>query len=229
MRLQERSFSGKTFRPKPDWYSSSDNKVLMALTHWGTETGNTKEIFEEIESLYCSLSEDRESTHPFPKLMSLNPIENNMRTAVTQANQTIYDRLNQETYSTGFELFFATLEKDIMTIIQIGHPIILVDSLHQTLRVVGQVTDLNFGAKKNKQTLASPLPYQLLGTHEDILFYTFRFRFRPEDRLILLNRNSIPSNWFNCAKKDRTLEKLSTLATEDNPLIPFWMAITEPD
>lgn len=225
MKIQERSFSGKIFRPIPKCYLSSNKKLITIITPWGQEAVSTKEVFENIETQYSSLSEDIESTHPFPKMMSLTPTENNMRTAVIQTNQNIFNTINQEEYAMGFELFFATIVDNIFTFIQIGQPFILIDRPHQYLHSIGQVIDPTLAVSKNKTT--APLPYQLLGIHEDISFHPFFFRFKPEDKLILLNRSAIPANWFKLKREERTLDKLSQQAAEDNPSVPFWLSIIQ--
>lgn len=224
MKMEERSFAGKNFRPKPQSYLSNNKKLITVITPWGQEAISTKEVFENIETQYSFFSEDKESTHPFPKMMSLNPTQNDMRTAVMQTNQNIFNNINQDEYSMGFELFFAAIVENIFTFIQIGQPLILIDRPHQPLRSIGHVTDTSLSTVKNQKIFIPPLPHQLLGIHEDISVHPFFFRFRPEDCLILLNRNTIPSSWFELHQEERTLDKLSQKAAEDNPHIPFWLA-----
>ena len=227
MNIQERSFSGKIFRPMPKCYLSSNKKLITVITPWGKEAASTQDVYENIENQYSFLAEDTESTHPFPKMMSLTPTENNMRTAVIQTNQNIFNNINQNEYAMGFELFFATIVENIFTFIQIGQPLILIDRPHQNLRSTGQAIDHSLNISKNQSTLNAPLPYQLLGIHEDISFHPCFFRFHPDDRLILLNRNTVPANWFKLKREERTLDHLSQQAAEDNPHTPFWLAILE--
>ena len=227
MNIQERSFSGKTFQPIPKCYLSSNKKLITVITPWGQEAGSTQEVFESIETQYNFLSEDIESTHPFSKMMSLTPTENNMRTAVIQTNQNIFNNINQDEYAMGFELFFASIVDNIFTFIQIGQPFILIDRPHQHLRSIGQIIDPSLNVSKNKNTINAPLPYQLLGIHEDISFHPLFFRFQPEDRLILLNRNTIPTNWFRLKREERILDNLSQQAAKDNPSSPFWLATVD--
>ncbi|MYE07702.1 MAG: hypothetical protein F4X95_03000 [Oligoflexia bacterium] len=227
MKIQERSFSGKIFRPKPKCYLSSNKKLMTAITPWGQEAANTQDLFESMETQYNFLSEDKESTHPFPKLMSLTPIENDMRTTVIQINQNIFDKINQDEYAMGFELFFATVVGNVFTFIQIGQPVVLIDRPHQGLRIIGQTATPPLSHKTNKKMPHPPLPYQLLGVNEDISFHPFFFRFQPEDRLILLNRDTIPAKWFYLKREERTVDKLSQLAAEDQPYMPFWLGIID--
>ena len=249
MKIQEQSFSGKIFRPKPKYYISNNKKLITVITPWGQEAVNTQDVFESISSQYHLLSEDKESTHPFPKLMSLTAIQNDMRTTVIQINQNLFNNINQDEYAMGFELFFATIVENIFTFIQIGPPMILIDRPRQCLHSIGQVTAPSLNAVNSKYESAlfynieqatnpslnvpantqapPPLPYQLMGIYQDISFHPFSFRFQSEDRLILLNRDTIPGKWFELTKEERTLEKLSRQAAEDNPHNPFWLAILQ--
>jgi hypothetical protein len=227
MNIQERSFSGKTFRPIPKSYLSGNKKLITVITPWGQEAMSTQEVFESIETQYSLLSEDIESTHPFPKKISLTPTENNMGTSVTLTNEKIFNKINTAEYSMGFELFFATIVNNILTFIQIGQPLILIDRPHQHLCSIGQIIDPSLNILKNKNTINTPLPHQLLGIHEDISFHPLFFHFQPEDRLILLNRNTIPTPWFTLKREERTLDNLSQQAAKDNPTAPFWLAILE--
>ena len=290
MKIQERSFAGKTFRPKPAHYISSNKKLIAVITPWGQEAINSQAVFENLETQYNLFAGDKESTHPFPKKLSLTPIENDMRTAVIQTNEKIFNDINQDEYSMGFELFFAVLIENILTVIQIGQPLILIDNPHQALQPIGQTiaptletpaktsleiptnTPLETSAnpanlttetsanpanppptetsanpanppptetsanpanpatknlqKKNKSS--APLPYQLLGIHEDISFHPFFFRLDPLDRLIFLSRSTIPAKWFTLSREERTLNNLSKHSAEENPHTPFWLALLDP-
>ena len=223
MRIQERAFLGKMLRPKPHSYLSSNKKLLTVITPWGQEATTPESVFESLESLYSRLSEDKESTHPFPKLTSLTPIQNDMRTAVLQTHQDIFNNINQKEYAMGFELFFATIEDNILSFIQIGQPFVLIDRPNCPLQSIGQVMDtsLNYFAKPS----LPPLPYQLMGIQSDISFSSFFFRFHPQDRLILLSRPTIPAPWFSLKQAERTLDTLNQKAAEDSPHAPFWLSI----
>ncbi len=226
MRIQERAFLGKTFRPKTHFYLSSNKKLLTVLTPWGQESTSPENVFENLESLYSRLSEDRESTHPFPKLMSLNSVQNDMRTAVMQINQDIFSQVNQEEYAMGFELFFLSIVENTLSFIQIGQPFVLIDRPSSGLRSVGQIMDISLNHFASPQALP-PLPHRLLGIHEDISFSSFCFRFHPEDRLVLLSRNSIPASWFSLNREERIKDKLSQKAVEDQAQTPFWLATVD--
>ena len=226
MQIQERSFSGKIFRPKPHCYLSSNKKLLTVLTPWGQEATDPKNVFENLENLYSRLSEDTESTHPFPKLLSLSATENNMRTSVMQVNQDIFNSINQEEYAMGFELSFIAIVENIVAFIQIGQPFILIDRPNQPLNSLGQVMDVSLNNFVQDKTLP-PLPYQLMGIHSDISFSSFFFRFHPEDKLILLSHSHIPTPWFNLKRQDRTLDQLSQLAVQENAHKPFWLSIVD--
>ena len=226
MRIQERAFLGKTFRPKTHFYFSSNKKLLAVITPWGQESTSPKHVFENLESLYSRLSEDKESTHPFPKLMSLNSMQNDIRTAVLQINQDLFSQVNQEEYAMGFELFFLSIVEHTISFIQIGQPFVLIDRPSSGLRNIGQMMDISLNNFIPHEALP-PLPHQLLGIYGDISFSSFCFRFHPKDRLILLSRNAIPPSWFSLKREERTQDNFSQKAVADQPQTPFWLAIVD--
>lgn len=227
MKIQERSFSGKLFQPIPKCYTSVNKKTIMTITAWGNKGDSTEEVFNKLNTQYNTFLEDKERTHPFPKILSLTPTQNNIRTSIIQVNEEIFNNSNSTEYSTGFELFFGTLTEDIFTFVQIGQPLILLKRRDQPLRSIGQIVQPSTYTAYTKKAIIPPLPNQLLGIHEDILFSTFLFRFQPQDSLILLNRNTIPNNWFTLENKECTLKNLTNLAVKDNPQMPFWLAIVD--
>jgi len=248
MKLTERSFSTQLIRPRPAFHLNGDQKLIAVFTEWGNTSINSKTLFEELESRYHFLSSDKDSTQSFPQLISLNFVENNMRTSLLQTNQMLFKKINSEEYRSGFELFFAATEDHICTVVQIGQPMILIDRPNHILHYVGSSADRwSFSYSqhsdsypqqnplspeenttlKNQTSIPPPLPGQLLGIYEDIVIQPFRFRWSMGDRLILLSRHHIPSLWFQTKRKDRNLKTLSELAVKDNPDIPFWIGMIE--
>jgi len=230
MTLQERSFMGKIFHPKPKCYLSSNKKLIAVITPWGQEAIDTKEVFEEIENQYSLLSKDKEKTRPFDILTHLTEIENDMRTTIIQVNQNIFNSSNKDEYSIGFELLFGVVSENTFTFIQVGNPLLLIDKPHQDLQSLGVVMDSSLRRHTNTlQQLGAvpPLPYQLLGVYEDISVHSYFIRFHPQDRVIFLSRNNIPSNWFRVKRENRTLDYLSAKAGEINPNLPFWLGILQ--
>ena len=251
MKIQERSFAGKIFQPKPQCYLSSNKNLLVVITPWGQESVNTESLFEKLETQYNFFSKDKESTHPFPKMLSLTPLENNIRTTVIQINQDVFHNVNETEYSVGFELFLVAKEGDTIAFVQIGRPVVLLDRSDQPLQSIGQAVQPKSTTKKEHQPpLADQylqnmawkvsssqkgdhqenlplLPYHLVGVYEDISFHPVRFRRQKGDRLILLSQNDIPVSWFQTKREERTIDNFSRLAVEENPHAPFWFALLD--
>ncbi len=224
MNITERAFSAKTFRPRPECHVSSNQKLAAVITPWGQSSLSTETVFEDLESRYSFFSEDTESTRPFPIMQNLSVPENDIRTTLIQVNQNIYSKINEEEYSTGFELFFVAIKGHVCVFSQVGCPIVLIDRPHQPLTLAGLLA-IDGSALFNNREYQSPLPMQLMGVHEDVSISSGYFRFNQGDRLILLNRNYVPPAWLLVKREERTLEHLSHLASQDNPQIPFWLGI----
>ena len=226
MHITERAFSTKNFRPRPGCHISSDHKLAAVITPWGQSSLSTEVVFEDLESRYSFFSEDTESTRPFPIMQNLSVPENDIRTALIQTNQSIYSKVNEEEYSTGFELLFITIKGNVCAFSQVGCPIVFIDRPHQSLTVVGSLAT-DSASLFNSQEYQSPLPVQLMGVHEDVSISSGYFRFNQGDRLILLSRSYIPPSWLSVKRVERTIEHLSRLASQDNPRIPFWLGILD--
>ena len=226
MHITERAFSTKNFRPKPGCHISSNHKLAAVITPWGQSSLSTEVVFEDLESRYSFFSEDLESTRPFPIMQNLSVPENDIRTALVQVNQSIYHKINEEEYSTGFEVFCAVVTGNVCAFSQVGCPIVLIDRPHQSLSLVGSLATEG-SSLFNSQEYQSPLPMQLMGVHEDVSISSRYFRFNQGDRLILLSRNYVPPSWLSVKRAERTIEHLSRLASQNNPRIPFWLGILD--
>ena len=226
MKFTERAFSAKSFRPRPGCYVSASQKFSAVITPWGQGELSTEQVFEELESQYSILSEDAESTRLSPVLQSLSQAENDIRTAVMSVNQNIYNKVNEEDYSTGFELFALSRQDSVCSFSQIGCPIVLLDRPHQPLCLIGSAPAE--AGRQNSKTF-SPLPVQLMGLHEDAPLSFTSFPCQKGDRLILLSRAYVPPAWFAVKKDQRKLKHLSKLAVQDNPLMPFWLGLLDLD
>ena len=226
MQITERTFSTKNFRPKPGCHISSNHKLAAVITPWGQSSVSTEMVFEDLESRYSFFSEDTESTRPFPIMQNLSMPENDVRTALIQVNQSIYHKINEEEYSTGFELFCAVVVGNVCAFSQVGCPIVLIDRSQQPLCLTGSLmTDSS--SLFNSKEYQPPLPVQLVGVHEDISITSGYFGFNKGDRLILLSRSYVPPSWLSVKKEERTIEHLSRLASQDNPNMPFWIGILD--
>ena len=224
MQITERAFSAKTFRPKPGCHISENQELAAVITPWGQSSLSTAAVFEDLESRYSFFSEDLESTRPFPLLQNLSVPENDVRTAIIQVNQGIYHKINEEEYSTGFELFCAAITGNVCVFSQVGCPVVLIDKPQHSLCLVGSLMTDRASLCNSKEHQPS-LPVQLLGVHEDVSITSGYFEFSKGDRLILLSRSYVPPAWLSVKREERTIEYLSRLASRDNPQIPFWLGI----
>ena len=127
MALKFLFFSGEVARPGPDSYLSSNKKLLTVITPWGESALSTQTLFEDLESQYGNLTDYEEKTFFVPKMMSLTSIENNMRAGVSQVNQNLFNKLNKEEYTGGFELLYGVIHEEMCSLIQIGYPLVLLD------------------------------------------------------------------------------------------------------
>ena len=225
MKILERSFLAKDFRPRPACYISENQRSAAVLTSWGQGALSTDTVFEEMEEQFNLFSEDSDSTRPHQYIMAgLSTLENDIRTAVLHANKSIYAKINQEEFCTGFELFFAGFKEGVCAFVQAGQPSVLLDRSKGPLQSVGLTADWSV---LGDQLNLPPLPFRLLGLYEDLALQPYYFRLQKGDRLILLNRTYVPPAWLSVKREERNLENLSRLAVKDNPDTPFWIGLLD--
>lgn len=221
MRLEERSYSGKVFRPRPEIYCDSEANLCIIATPWGPRNVAKKAI-QTIADLLQSSQHDREVTSPFQIMSCLSPMANNLRAAIMLANDTIYRETNQNEYVGGVELFIALSHGTECVWSQIGGPQVILDSAHFEQEILGTHNDLSRQYSTNEKCL-SPLPENLLGLASTTNFMVHSLHLSPGDRLLLLQRSLVPSRLLSLPRPERNLKSFSLLLARHSSEIPYWI------
>jgi hypothetical protein len=223
MIIQERSYSGPIFRPRPEIHWDKSGQLLIIATPWGPRS-SAKKAIQVIQDYFVSAQEDEEATSPFARMTCLSPLANHLRIAVKLANDTIYNEDNKREFVSGIELFVMVRHNQEAVWTQIGYPYAFLDRSERPLIAFGTQIDLSTEFSVGDHTLA-PLPHKILGIEKSSDFAVETFRPSREDRLILISRSGIPSSFFQIEKENRTLDHLSTVFSKDNPDLPFWLGV----
>ena len=113
MSFDQRSYSGKVFRPTPELSIQEDGSFGVIATPWGPRDGAKKAV-ELLTDYVLSARQDMEATSPFQKLTCLSPLANSLRAGLMMANDTLYREENKAEYTTGCEiLVFAHAEGEL--------------------------------------------------------------------------------------------------------------------
>lgn len=218
----ERSFGGKTLRPRPEVYNSENGSLLVVATPWGPRSGARK-VIENVKDFYLSARTDQEMTSPFQYLTCISPAANHLRVALMLANDYLYRDENKDEYQNGVELFAASLVDQEIIWVNIGYPQVFLKRTGHTLLPLGGNVDLTLNYSKEK--MLPPLPQNLLGLAQTSNFAVQSFRPQAGDKILLLSRSRVCPALF--LEQDLILERLSDLFVQDDPEMPFWVGLAE--
>lgn len=223
LKFEERPYSGKTFRPRPEIHLDPQTNTLIVATPWGTRSAARKVIDRMTD--YLSLArDDKEATSPLQRLSCLSDQANNLRVAALLANEVLYREDNKTEYKSGVELFAASLNDDELVWLQAGNPQILLGRNGRTLLPLGSQIDLAFDMSEGSNLLP-PLPSQLLGLDSTLNLNINSFRARPGDRVVLLSHSHLPENLFHLRGNDATLDGMTKTLATSHPDLAFWLGV----
>lgn len=223
--FENRSYSGKTFRPRPEIHADTEANLLLVATPWGQRSSARKAI-DHILEYYVLAKSDREVTSPFERLTCLSTAANNLRTATLLANERLYREDNRTEYRSGVELFGASFVDDEFVWLQVGQPQILLSRAGERLMPLGGYVDLSFDLSDGKELLPA-LPNQLLGLDSTVNLTINSFRARPDDRILLMSHSAPPPALYGLGRADLTLEKISRVMAKDHPNLAFWVGLLD--
>lgn len=225
MKIVERSYSGKIFRPRPEVLLDESSQLFFVCTSWG-QRSTAKKSIQVIKDYFMSLQQDKEVTSPFSRLSCLSPLANNLRIAIKLANDTIYNNENKNEYTTGIELFVLARAKFEVAWAQIGLPCPILIRSQIGLMPIGNTFDLSLEHSVGRN-LMSPLPNQLLGLDLFTDFSIQTFRPQTNDRLIVTSRSCIPPKVWQAQPQEQNLEYFSKIMSQAQSDLPFWIGLLD--
>jgi hypothetical protein len=221
--FEERPYSGRTFRPRPEIYLDPQSNFLIVATPWGTRSAARK-VIERMTDYIALAREDREATSPFQRLSCLSTAANNLRVAALLANEALFRDDNKQEYRTGVELFAGLLDEGEFSWLQSGNPQLLLSRKDRTLLPLGSQVDLSFDLSPGRELLPA-LPSQLVGLDSTLNLNINSFRARQGDRLVLLSHSHLPEVLFTVEGGHATLDQLSRNLANVHPDHAFWLGI----
>ncbi len=225
MKFEERSYSGKIFRPRPEVYFSEENRLLIIATPWGARSA-AKKVVQIIVDYFTSALQDMEATSPFERLTCLSPLANNLRIGAMLANDRLFREENKSEYVAGVELFAASIEKNDVEWLQIGHPNVLLGRQGKGIIPLGSHVDLALDIARGSKTL-SPMPSQLLGLDFTCNLIIGSFRPQNGDKLILVSRSAMTERLYLLNEQQWNLNVMSQALSENHGELAYWSGILQ--
>ncbi len=223
MNIQERSFSGRVFRPRPEIHCEANGNLCVIATPWGARSAAKKAV-QTIVDFFHSAHSDKEVTSPFQTMTCLSPMANNLRVSVMLANDLIYREDNRAEYQVGVELFVAARSESDCIWVQVGGPHVLLDRKGFDLNHIGACADLSL-AHSNNEGLLAPLPGNFLGIASTTNFAVQSLRLNVEDQIVLVHRTVVPPKMLAMSPKERSLQSYSNCLARQSADMPFWLGI----
>ncbi len=220
MHLDDQSYVGKWFRPRPVVHMESDSKWVAVVTPWGAKS-TAEKVIHTLKDYLSMAGSDSEVTSPFQKLTCLSETGNILRVALILANDAIYREDNRSEYTSGFELFLGIFSDRELTFASIGSNQILLQRSAGHLIPLHCNTD--FVPSNPIAEQVSPLPSQLLGLHSTSNYSVHSVRFTDSDHLILIQRSYMNKGIMGCQSATANISDMVRALSSEEPHIPFWI------
>lgn len=223
LHLEERSYSGKLFRPKPEVYLEEDGSFGVVATPWGPR-GAAKRAIDILKDYILSARQDMEATSPFQKLTCLSPLANSLRVGVMLANDSLYREENKAEYVAGVEVLVFAHQMGELAFAQVGYPHLFLARPGMPWIPLSVQVDLATEISRPPDVLA-PLPQNVLGLHTTTNMNVSSFKIQPQDRLVLLSHSVVTNPLYNLPFDKTSLNQVSESLAKSYPDLPFWLGV----
>ena len=226
IKIEERSYGGKKFRPRTIVDFENSNNLLICITPWGKADIASK-VSDSIKSFITMANEDSELTVPYARKENLQQMGNVLRMAVIMASEKVYNEFNKEEYTSGFEIFAAVQDGPQWIYVSCGQPSLIISRKQIGIVPVSQSVDMNVLSLRS--SIYDPLPNQLLGLGQHPPIQYGNLRLKESDRLALISRTYLPNDFFRLSREEFSSKKISQVLAEENQEVPFWLGFIHLD
>ena len=225
MHFEQRSYSGKLFRPTPHFHMEEDGSLIIVATPWGQKSGAKKAV-ENIVDLYLSAQNDGEATSALEKMASLSVAANNLRSAVMVTNRMLFQEDNKDEYQTGLEIFAGTIVGKEFSFVQIGQPQVFLLRSFYPIAPLATSVDLSVSLSPPGQML-SAIPSHLMGIEPQVNLSVHSYSIHPGDRIALLSRSFATSRFMSMDSSEASIESMTSELVKQDEQMPFWMGLVD--
>ena len=226
IKIEERSYGGKKFRPPAVVDFESSNNLLLCMTPWG-QPNIAEKVIQSIKSFVTMAYEDTELTVPYARKENLQQMGNILRMAVIMASEKIFNEFNKEEYTSAFEIFAAVQDGPQWIYVSCGQPSLVVNRKGLGTIPLTQAIDLNVLSLRN--SVQDPLPNQLLGLGQHPPIQFGNIFLKKSDKLALVSRTYLPNEFYELKREDFTKDKIANTLANENQEVPFWLGFIDID
>jgi len=223
MAFDQRSYSGKVFRPTPEIHMEDDGSFGVIATPWGARPG-AKKVIDILTDYILSARQDMEATSPFQKLTCLSPLANSLRAGVMLANDQVYRDENKAEYISGVEVLVFSHANGELAFAQVGYPHLYLARAHLPWIPLSIQIDLSSELSQPPEMLP-PLPQNLIGLHNTTNMNLNSFKTQPGDKLIFLSHSVTSHPFFGLSSEKTDIDSVTEMLSKHHPDIPFWLGV----
>ncbi|MGE3680864.1 MAG: hypothetical protein AB7G93_03985 [Bdellovibrionales bacterium] len=226
MKFEERSYSGRLFRPMPEVHIEDDGSLGVIATPWGNRQA-AKKVIEILRDYVLSARQDLEATSPFQILTCLSPLANSIRAAMMLSNDSLYREENRVEHSVGVEVLVFAHQLGELAFAQVGHPSLFLARSRLPWLPLAVQLDLATELSPPPEMLP-PLPHNLIGVHTTTNMNISSVKTQPGDKLILLSHSVISASLFSMPGDQTGIDSISEVLSQAYPDLPFWLGLLDP-
>ncbi len=215
MQIQERSYSGKSFRPKPQFLALESSGLFVISTAWGPP-----EIAQRNNQLLLDFLQqgfDEEATRVGVPKDSISESVFQLKSAMTAANDQLLKVENKNSYQVIIESSAFFLKGNTLSWAQVGGPHILASN-PRGLQPIAY--ELDWAWQKHQ---GSPLVTYGLGLEKNCQINSGSLQIDKDTFVTLLERSYIPSSFFTAMQSDMT--PMTQCLVADASEVPFWLGV----
>lgn len=215
---QQRFYSGKYFLPKPRLDVDSNLGLTILTLNWGDPSA-TDFFIDSLKYQLTSISENTEITRIGKSIETPQHENPDLAAAVLGAHEQIERKYNSQEYTTIIELVILKKQGHRVQWLKVGGPSLLL-AREKDLICLEHTHGLS--AQHGQR---APMVTNGLGTSDPPLINQGIFHINPGERIVLLNRDSLPSSLY--LSELRNLDAWSGQLAQDDPQVPFWIGMVE--
>lgn len=225
MKIKERSYSGRSARPKPLVREEFGGELWVIATTWGNADAGPV-IVEEIVKYISAARGDVEVTSPFEFRTCYTSEANALRVAALLANDQLYRGENKSDYNSMIEIVALWKKERQISWVQCGGPQIFMKKPGQDLYALSVMID-NARDILGVHGEISPLPSVGLGLENSCALSVGSCVMEPEDQLVLLSSSKTPRDLWQLTDSELDLQKIVKKIGPQMDDQPFWLALLD--
>lgn len=217
MNINERSFSGRFFRPRPVVNIDDNSKSLLLAVPWGAKESAENVLLSTREAIVGSGGQfDPELTVAVGQTPVVENTQQKLCRSVRVSNEKNYHQYNATDYTSAAEFLGLVVEDKTLTWAQVGAIHLLIYN-QKGLQPLCYSPDWAWQIQQD-----APLLCQGVGLDLSCQIQTGSYRLLGGETVICIARSYIPQQLFAATSPD--LEEMTRILAEESEQTPFWIA-----